>query len=54
MFNLLLACMGHIVGHQIGSTMGAIKEVDIDEGLGWGKYLRVMLKMDLTKPIPKG
>ncbi|XP_059457696.1 uncharacterized protein LOC132187382 [Corylus avellana] len=55
MFNLPLACMGQAVGFQIGSTMGMVEEVETDdEGIGWGKYLRVRVKMDLTKPIPRG
>lgn len=52
MFNLPLACMGQTVGFQIGSTMGMVEEVETD--IGWGKYLRVRVKMDLTKPIPRG
>jgi hypothetical protein len=41
MFNFPLACMGKEVGFQIGATMGQVEEVDTDEGVGWGKYLRV-------------
>ena len=55
MSNLPLACMGRKVGHQIGSTIGPVEEVDTDEeGLGWGNYLRVRVQLDLTKPIPRG
>jgi hypothetical protein len=55
MFNLPLACMGQAVGFQIGSTMGMVEEVETDdEGIGWGKYLRVRVKIDLTKPISRG
>jgi hypothetical protein len=44
MFNLPLACMGKDVGFQIGSTMGMVEEVDTDEeGVGWGKFLRVRI-----------
>jgi hypothetical protein len=55
MFNLPLACMGQAVGFQIGSTLGTVEEVETDdEGLCWGKYLRVRVKIDLTKPISRG
>ena len=35
--NLPLACM--TVGHQIGSSMGHVEEVDVDDGgMGWGNF----------------
>lgn len=55
MFNLPLSCMVKDVGYQIGSTMGMVEEVETDEdGIGWGKFLRVRIKFDLHKPIPRG
>jgi hypothetical protein len=55
MLNLPLACMGKEVGYQIGSTVGVVQEVDTDEeGVGWGKYLRVKIQIDLTKPLARG
>lgn len=55
MFNLSLACMNQIVGFQSGSSMGTVEEVDTDEeGVGWGEYLRVKIKMDLSKPLFRG
>jgi hypothetical protein len=55
MLNLPLACMGKEVGYQIGSTMGMVEDVDTDEeGVGWGKSLRVRVKIDLTKPLARG
>jgi hypothetical protein len=55
MFNLPLACMGKEVGFQIGSTMGTVTEVETDDdGVGWGKYLRVRINLDLTKPLARG
>jgi hypothetical protein len=55
MFNLLLACMSKEVGFQIGTTMGVAEEVDTDvDGVEWGKYLRVRIKLDLTKPLARG
>lgn len=55
MSNLPLACMGMEVGQQIGSTVGLVEEVDTDdEGIGWGKFLRVRVKLDLSKPLSRG
>lgn len=55
MFNLLLACMGLEVGTQIGSTLGLVEAVETDdEGGGWGEFLRVWIKFDLTKPLARG
>jgi hypothetical protein len=50
-----LACMCQKVGLQIGATLGEVEEVETnDEGFGWGEYLRVRVKLDLSKPIPRG
>lgn len=55
MLNLPLACMSLNVGHQIGSAMGHVEEVDVDEGgMGWGEYLRVKITLDLQKPLMRG
>ena len=55
MLNLWLACMGKEVGLQIKATMGEVEEVDIDEdGVGWGKYLRVKIQLDVMKPLAGG
>jgi hypothetical protein len=55
MFNLPLACMSKDMGMRIGSTMGDVEEVEVDEdGMGWGEYLRVRIVLDLTKPLSKG
>ena len=55
MYDLPLACMGQEVGRQIGSSMGTIEEVETnEEGLGWRKYLRVKVRLDIRKPIPHG
>jgi hypothetical protein len=31
MFNLPFACMGNDIGHQIGSTVGWVEEMEIDD-----------------------
>ena len=55
MSNLPLTCMSLIVGQQIGSSMGHVEEVDVDDsGMGWGEYLRVKINLDLRKPLMKG
>jgi hypothetical protein len=42
-------------GERVGGTIGPVKEVDVSEnGVGWGKALRVRLNLDFTKPIPRG
>jgi hypothetical protein len=46
--NLPLSCMSLFVGNQIGSSMGQVLEVDVDEGgMGWGECLRVKVLLDL-------
>lgn len=53
--NLPLACMTRDIGFQIGATVGAVKDVDIREnGIGWGKYLRVKIEIDLQKMVARG
>lgn len=35
--------------------MGQVEAVKTDEqGTGWGEFLRVRVKMDLSKPITRG
>ena len=55
MFNLLLACMCQKVGYQLGATVRDVEDVETnEEGFGWGEFLRVWIKLDLSKPIPRG
>ena len=55
MINLPLACMSLTVDHQIGSSMGHVEKVDVnDGGMGWGEYLRVKITLDLQKPLMRG
>jgi hypothetical protein len=55
-YNLPLACMGSDIGKQIGSTVGLVEEVELvnEEDIGWGKYLRVRIVIDLSKPLARG
>ncbi|XP_059455041.1 uncharacterized protein LOC132185261 [Corylus avellana] len=55
MLNMPLACMCKDVGLQIGASLGSVEEVDTDEeGIGWGEYLRVRIKLDLKRPLLRG
>jgi hypothetical protein len=55
MFNLPLACMGRDLGIQLGGTVGEVEEVDTnEEGVAWGEFLRVRIRINLTKPIARG
>jgi hypothetical protein len=47
--------MSLTVGQQIGSSMGHVEEVDVNEGgMGWGESLRVKINLDLQKPLMRG
>ena len=55
MINLSLACMSLVVGQQIGSSIGHVEEVDVDDGgIGWREFLRVKITLDLHKPLVRG
>jgi hypothetical protein len=39
----------------VGSTVGEVEDIDVlDDGVGWGEYLRVKICIDLTKPLSRG
>jgi hypothetical protein len=47
--------MNSEIGAMIGSAIGQVKEVETDEErVGWGKFLRVKIRVDLTKPLMCG
>jgi hypothetical protein len=55
MFHLPLACMSETMGVQIGSSVVLVEEVEIEEdGIGWSEYLRVRIRLDLSKPLARG
>jgi hypothetical protein len=55
MINLPLACMRRDIGTKIGETVGLVEAVDTDgDGMGWGEYLHVKIRLDITKPLPMG
>jgi hypothetical protein len=55
MYNLPLACVSKAMGCRIGASVGEMEEVDVDEeGVGWGKFFRVRILLDLSKPLSRG
>ncbi|KAF5472279.1 hypothetical protein F2P56_009013 [Juglans regia] len=55
MHNLPLSCMTKERGIQIGSTVGKVEKVDVqDDGCGWGCYLRVCIYVNLSQPLARG
>jgi len=48
-------CMCETMGIQIRSSMGQVEEVETEEdGVGWGEYLWVRIRLDITKPLARG
>ena len=42
-------------GERVGNVMGTVLEVAVPKsGIGWGPSLRVRLRLDITKPLPRG
>ncbi|XP_042958149.1 uncharacterized protein LOC122293721 [Carya illinoinensis] len=55
MLEMPLVCMNEEEGKRIGNTIGEVIEVETQvDGSGWGSVLRVLLLMDLTKPLARG
>nr|POE50609.1 hypothetical protein CFP56_00069 [Quercus suber] len=53
--NLPLKSRTRETGSAIGSTLGEVLEVDVaDSGVQWGKYLRVRVRVDVTKKLVRG
>jgi hypothetical protein len=50
-----LHCMSRAVGTKIGETLGVLEEVDAAaDGVGWGRFLRIRVRIDITKPLERG
>lgn len=48
-----MACNTYI-GREIGNSIGHTEEVDLeDEEIKWGEYMRVRVKLDISKPLLK-
>lgn len=42
-------------GVHVGNSVGRVLEVDVDDdGVGWGKYLRVKVEIKLHKALARG
>jgi hypothetical protein len=54
-FGLPLGVMNRGMGERIGDIIGEAEEVDVGEdGNAVGKFLRVKIRMDITKPLMRG
>ena len=52
MISLSLAYMSLTIGQQIGSLIGHVEKVDVDDGgMVRGEYLQVKVNLDLHKPL---
>lgn len=55
MHDLPIGCMNAKMRNYVGSTIGVVKECDVNkDGSRWGITLRVLIKMMLEKPISRG
>jgi hypothetical protein len=53
--DLPLDCMSRGVGYKIGGSLGKVEDVAISEDdVGWGKYLRIRVAINLYKPLERG
>ena len=54
-YNLPLKCRTKETTWAIGSKLESVMEADVsDSGVQWGKYLRVRVRMDVTKKLVRG
>ena len=43
------------MGIKIGESIEVLEEVDVGEdGIGWSRYLRIQVNIDLRKPLERG
>ncbi|KAF5442788.1 hypothetical protein F2P56_035410 [Juglans regia] len=53
--NMPLASMTLKVGNQVGGNVGRVIKVQTDtRGIGWGKFLRIRVEVDITKVLMRG
>jgi hypothetical protein len=54
--NLPIKCMTHEVGEDIGMQVRKILDVDVpnENGIAWGRFLRIWLEVELAKPLMRG
>jgi len=47
--------MNSDIRYRIGESIGKVEEVDVTgDGVGWGRFLRIRVHIDLTKPLDRG
>jgi len=50
-----LGCMNRGVGSQIESSLGEVEEVPVaEDDVGWGRYLRIRVAINLFQPLERG
>lgn len=50
-----MACMNKRLGEQIGETVGSVIQVDTShDSLDGGRFLRVLVDIDIHKPVARG
>lgn len=53
--NLPILSMVREVGEDVGNHIGRLVEVDVlDNGIAWGRNLRIRVEIDITKPLLRG
>ncbi|GMP29158.1 hypothetical protein CsSME_00004391 [Camellia sinensis var. sinensis] len=53
--NLPLISMTRAVGVLIGNCLGRFVDMELsEEGVAWGKYLRIRVSIDIAKPLRRG
>lgn len=48
---LPLIGMNRKVREKVGGALGVVEDVEVEDEVGWGKYLWVSVNIDLTKPL---
>jgi hypothetical protein len=50
-----LICMNRTVGSMIGESLGEVVDVDVaGDGSGWGRCLRIRVRINLQEPLERG
>lgn len=51
MYDLPMIARNEYMGREIRNSLGQIEDVDLDKGeIEWGEYMRVRIKLDISKP----